>query len=451
MGDFNMPDINWLTLSGHSGFSNQLCDLVFEFNLSQLVDQSTHICGNILDLVLTNCHDHIGSLIVHSHGPHIVSSDHYLISFNILDLCSSRKEDSPTSYVYNFVKGDYTSLNNYLNTYDFSAFYDSTDVEQAWSFIKQCLTTAIDLFIPKIRSNQHHYPKWFTSDLKHQLNRLRTLRKKLRSHFTLQQLQKLITAEEAFQLSLNQAKSSYESGIINQYVRSKNPKIYQYIKSITKSSSLPSILKYNQLTVNTDLDKANVFNKYFFSVYTDNSSCSLDLSHPQPPSQLADISITHDEVFQVLCSLNTNKASGSDNIGPTLLKNCASSLTYPLHHLFSLSLQTSVIPSEWKYHTIIPIFKADDKSNVKNYRPISLLSNISKVLERIVYNRTLQITTNFITHTQFGFCKSKSTLQQLLLYFNDLCSTKYPIHSIYLDYSKAFDKVSHKILRGLWG
>ena len=137
MGDFNMPDINWLTLSGHSGFSNQLCDLIFEFNLSQLVDQSTHICGNILDLVLTNCHDHIGSLIFHSHGPHIVSSDHYLISFNILDFCSSRKEDSPTSYVYNFVKGDYTGLNNYLNSYDFSAFYDSTDVEQAWSFVKQ--------------------------------------------------------------------------------------------------------------------------------------------------------------------------------------------------------------------------------------------------------------------------------------------------------------------------
>ena len=108
------------------------------------------------------------------------------------------------------------------------------------------------------------------------------------------------------------------------------------------------------------------------------------MPQPQPVDQLADITISPDEVFQVLNTLNTNKASGSDNIGPLLLKSCASFLTYPLHHLFSLSLQTSAIPNEWKLHTIIPIFKADDKSNVKNYRPISLLSNISKVLERII-------------------------------------------------------------------
>ena len=113
-----------------------------------------------------------------------------------------------------------------------------------------------------------------------------------------------------------------------------------------------------------------------------------------------------------------------------LLKSCASFLTYPLHHLFSLSLRTSAIPSEWKFHTITPIFKSGNKSNVKNYRPISLLSNTSKVLERIVYNQTLQVISDSITHTQFGFCKHKSTLQQLLLYFNELCSTNHPAHSI---------------------
>ena len=51
-------------------------------------------------------------------------------------------------YVYNFAKGDYDGLNNYLSTYDFSTLYNTRDVEQAWLIIKQCLTTAIDLFIP---------------------------------------------------------------------------------------------------------------------------------------------------------------------------------------------------------------------------------------------------------------------------------------------------------------
>jgi len=120
-----------------------------------------------------------------------------------------------------------------------------------------------------------------------------------------------------------------------------------------------------------------------------------------------------------------------------LLKSCASSLTYPLHYLFSLSLLSSVIPREWKLHTIVPIFKSGDKSDVKNYRPISLLNNISKVLEKIIYNKTLQVVSHSITPTQFGFSKHKSSLQQLLLYFNELCSSSHQTHSIYLDFFKS--------------
>ena len=85
----------------------------------------------------------------------------------------------------------------------------------------------------------------------------------------------------------------------------------------------------------------------------------------------------------LLRSLDETKAMGYDGISPKLLKQCALSLYQPLHYLFSLSLSQSYLPLEWRTHLIKPIFKSGDKNS---YRPISLLSVVSKVLERLVYN-----------------------------------------------------------------
>ena len=83
LGDFNSPDINWSTLAGSSTVSNNLCEFIFESNLVQLVDLPTHVCGNILDLVLTNSPDHVTNLLVHPPDYQCVTSDHYLITFTI--------------------------------------------------------------------------------------------------------------------------------------------------------------------------------------------------------------------------------------------------------------------------------------------------------------------------------------------------------------------------------
>jgi len=113
MGDFNLPDINWLTLSGSTGLLNQFCDLVFDSNLLQLFNQPTHICGNILNFILTNCDDHINSLSVHSHNSHLITSDHYLISFDLSTvIVRSHSDNGPTAYICNPAIGDYDGLNS---------------------------------------------------------------------------------------------------------------------------------------------------------------------------------------------------------------------------------------------------------------------------------------------------------------------------------------------------
>ena len=140
---------------------------------------------------------------------------------------------------------------------------------------------------------------------------------------------------------------------------------------------------------------------------------------------------------------------GIDCLGPRILKECAHILFQPLHHLFCLSLSSHSIPEEWRIHRITPIHKSGDRSLVSNYRPISLLCSISKVLERIIYNHVLGFISCSISPSQFGFLRNRSTAQQLLTFLNcmhESLQAKTQSDVIYLDFRKAFDSVSHNEL-----
>ena len=104
------------------------------------------------------------------------------------------------------------------------------------------------------------------------------------------------------------------------------------------------------------------------------------------------------------------------------------------------------MPSKWKIHKIIPVFKSGDPTSVKNYRPISLLSNTSKVLEQLIFNKIIGHISRHINPLQFGFTKHCSTLQQMLIFTNEIINTSSQTDVIYFDISKAFDTVSHSIL-----
>ena len=172
--------------------------------------------------------------------------------------------------------------------------------------------------------------------------------------------------------------------------------------------------------------------------------------HPfSPPSRtLSSIEVSPSDVYQALGSLDPSKSTGIDGIGPRVLKFCSAALVEPVHHLFSVSLSTGSLPEEWRTHIITPVFTSGSKSDITNYRPISLLCVISKVLEKIIYDKITPFISASINHSQFGFMKGKSCLQQLLLLLNQIHSSL--SHSstdvVYLDISKAFDSVPHNVL-----
>ena len=112
----------------------------------------------------------------------------------------------------------------------------------------------------------------------------------------------------------------------------------------------------------------NVINAHCLDPVSNQFECSYDFWCSVNTPLVSEV-----EVYDALVSLNPNKAMGVDCIYPKVLKTCAIVLYLPIHHLCSLCTSQHKLPEEWKIHTITPIFKSCDMSNVKNYRLISLL------------------------------------------------------------------------------
>ncbi|CAB3993531.1 Hypothetical predicted protein, partial [Paramuricea clavata] len=165
--------------------------------------------------------------------------------------------------------------------------------------------------------------------------------------------------------------------------------------------------------------------------------------------RLSNIELTESEVANVLKSLDPNKACGPGGIPNRLLQNVSTEIAPSLCKLFNLSLSQGVVPSEWKLANLSPILKTDDPTVSSNYRPISLLNTISKVLERCVFNHCSKHLEPQIYHLQHGFMKGRSTVTQLVEVYDDIVNSVASgkeVDVLYLDLAKAFDKVPHNLL-----
>jgi hypothetical protein len=159
--------------------------------------------------------------------------------------------------------------------------------------------------------------------------------------------------------------------------------------------------------------------------------------------------VTDDEVKSILSCLPLGKASGPDDINNRVLRELANELSVPLTSLFNKSLNEGYFPSAWKEANVCAIFKKGDPSQANNYRPISLLSNIEKVFERLVFKRIYNffLDNNFLSPFQSGFIPGDSPVNQLAFIYNSFCKAideGKEIRAIFFDISKAFDRVWHK-------
>ena len=201
----------------------------------------------------------------------------------------------------------------------------------------------------------------------------------------------------------------------------RNKPFWQYIKSCKKDQAGISSLQTPDGVATTPLEKAEVLNNTFKSVFTSHNSSPLPTLPISTYPSLPEINITEHGVFSLLSQIDLYKACGPDNIPARVLKELALELTPMITHLFKQSLATSELPPEWKSAYITPVFKKDKEYNPSNYRPVSSTSILCKTFEHILVSQTIKhLETNQILRpNRFRFRMKHSCESQLLLTIHD--------------------------------
>ena len=291
--------------------------------------------------------------------------------------------------------------------------------------------------------------------MRHLIHKKYAALRKFRESKTVERKLKLRTATQNVKSLIKRKHREYLAKVEDSL--SSNPKhFWSYHKAILHHRTSPStIITYNGASAKTASEKANLFNQYFSSTFshpsTDNvNEVTSSYSFPlKTDTLLSNITLCVEEVSDCLNSLDTTKACGPDGIPSRLLKECSQQIAPSLCTIFNYSLICGRFPSEWKSANVTPVHKKNSKEPAENYRPISLLSIVSKVMERCVYNHMYADVIQLISPLQHGFLRKRSCITQLLSVLHNIgqnLDKNTQSDVLYLDFAKAFDSVDHQIL-----
>ena len=444
MGDFNYPKIDWDNLEADS-YGSKFRDLVLDNFLVQHVSEPTR-GNNILDLILTSQTEMVEGVKIHEH---IGNSDHNIIMWKLVTDVARTK----MSKVYRqYHKCNYEDMKRWLGEIDWNEEFKNLDVNAKWDRFCVKLHEAVEQFVPVGTKRNSKFPKW--SDKSTRAARRHKIKmwnqyKETKHYFDYQKYKK---AQNLATKVYRKAKLRFEFRLSKEIKT--NPKgFYAYVKSKTSVKDVIGPLRDNDGNLTSDnINMCGILNSYFGSVFTreieDKGLPEVTSKITHNKNHITRIKLTKDMVFNKLKSIKPNKAPGVDEIVPRILLENAAVLSEPLFYIFEESLSHGCVPLDWKKANVTPIFKKGAKDLPNNYRPISLTSQVCKILESIIRDNIIRhLKENcLINPTQHGFWSKRSCLSNLLEFLEFVTSyvdKGVPVDVIYLDFQKAFDKVPH--------
>jgi len=337
-------------------------------------------------------------------------------------------------------------------------FDDVDDKVWCWNrLFKDTISDHVKTRKVKVRSNNQ---PWMTGEIRKSINSRYKLLKKARN--TPSKSNEWLAYKKARNVCTNLIRYAKANYWRNEFAKSDSVKSFwstvRKFQGVTKTQKIGP-LKHNDSVLLNDFEKAELINNFFANVGKDLATCMSNESAENPNSYIyritptvSNININADLLTKSFRStVKLGKACGADNITSNDLKLHKQISIESLQSVIQCSLTTGKFPTDWKKAKVTAIYKKGCKSNCSNYRPISLLSIPSKILEHLICS---QLTAHLREHNlqnehQWGFRPSRST-EDVLLYLTEkwrkAIDSGKVVGVLFVDFKKAFDSVSHQIL-----
>ena len=453
MGDFNYKEIDWDNGTVHaldSHPASKLYDKINDLFLHQLITTPTRYregeTANLLDLVLTDSRDNVEDLSLLA--PLGEKGDHCVIRFNL------EFKNDPTRHgdKYNYYSADYESMREEFEDTNWETRLDGMTVHDAWHDFVMFTNNLISKHIPKKKNNRRKSKPWVDLEVRAAIRAKNQAWKAYKKNRSVENWDNFKQTRNAANRKVQTSKRNFESKLA-QEIKSNPKQFWSYVRSKSnRSNNYPDLRDGSGNLITDDKSKANCFNEYFASVYTDEDKNFVPLLEIENNDKhLWTISFTPDIVQKQLGKLNTSKAAGPDNLHARVLNELSMPISKPLSIIFNKSLEEGRIPNDWKMANVKPLHKKGAKNQVSNYRPVSLTVICCKVMERIIRNEMINYLENndFLSKDQHGFRSGRSCSTQLLEtleLWSGFIENGRSVDCIYLDFAKAFDKVPHSRL-----
>jgi Reverse transcriptase (RNA-dependent DNA polymerase) len=457
-GDFNFDILKFSSNEYIADYVNNF----FMHGFIQIITKPTRCTSNsatLLDHVLTN------DIQLSYESCILISkiSDHY----PIITICNSEKMQRPQSIETRFInERSIQNFKNDLSNVNWATLLECNDTQLAYDIFSENFFFLYNLHFPlrkvKLNRNIHKLEKWFTGGMLISRRKKLFLGKLVAKEPTVDNKLVYSRYRNVYNTVLRASKKLYFERELEKH-RTNLKVTWDTLRKATRKS------KTKKFSINRINDKGHLihqpkeianFLNNFFTTIADVISSEI---HPtvRPPEvenydniplfHSCNTPITNFEILTTFTALSGKKSEDYTGISMHFLKSITLQLLQPLNHIFNLSIMNGIVPKQLKIAKVVPIFKGGDPLCVDNYRPISLLNNFSKVLEKIICTRLTSFleSNNLISKSQFGFRKHHSTIHPIIHLLNEVTKAsnqkKFSL-AIFCDLRKAFDTCDHQIL-----